>query len=87
MGSLVCPIVYFIKYKALRRKLIMPGLRNILMIGPVGTIMGAYTLWWSGEDGIRYLTWDWDMIWGSLSGALILFVGFELIGALLKRKK
>ncbi len=87
VGSLVCPIVYFIKCKALRKKLIMPGLRNILMIGPVGAVMGAYTLWWSGEDGIRYLTWDWNVIWGALSAALILFAVFALVEVLLKREK
>ncbi len=90
-GSILCPIVYFIKYKDLRRRLLLPGLRNFLMIGPVGAVMDAhYTRWTSKESSlefIREITWDWAKIWQALSAAWMLFVVFMLIDALLKRKK
>ncbi len=87
LGSPVCPIVYFIRYKDLRKKLLLPGLRNILLIGPADTVINVYSIWWSEDDPTRHLVWNWAGILRALNAVLILFAVFAIIEALLKRKQ
>ncbi len=85
VASFACPVVYFVKFRELRKAILLPGIRNILVAWPVGEILTAYTLWWS-DDG-RYLAWNGEAIWLALGAALLLFVVFALLEVFQKRRK
>ena len=99
-ANIVFFIVYLLKFKADRKDLILPGIRNILLIIPtifvqrshyvsfgyIGESISGSTAGLENIKYERYDTWNVEYIWFALGLALSIFVIFKLIETI-KRKK
>lgn len=99
-ANIVFFIVYLLKFKADRKDLILPGIRNILLIIPtifvqhshyvsfgyIGESISGSTAGLENIKYERYDTWNVEYIWFALGLALSIFVIFKLIETIKSKK-
>lgn len=83
------PIVYLLKFRAERRELLLPGIRNALLILPVFLIEKAHNVTFVAfGDGRyqRYDDWNMERIWLVLFLILAIFALSKLIESVTRKK-
>lgn len=100
-AGVVCFAVFLLCDKENRKRLILPGIRNVLLTAPAFLLSWVHTVGWvyEGDEAVgsgsqagqiryeRYDIWRPEYIWLALGAALLIFTVFAVIDALQKRKK
>jgi len=90
LASIISFIVFLIKTKEERKKLLIPGIRNTLFIPSALIVSEMHSVgWWydpGSTVGQRSESWYTEYLWYALALAGIIVVAFALIEKMLKRK-
>lgn len=88
-GSGLCFAVQLVRNRAGRRALVLPGIRNLLMMLPLPLLQRAHEVsWWHAADGTygREDTWHIEFIWFTAVAILAIYLVFAGIDTLRRRK-
>lgn len=90
LASIISFIVFLIKTREERKKLLIPGIRNTLLIPSALIVSEMHSMgWWHDPGstvGQRYESWHTEYLWYALALAVIIFVVFSLIDVLIQKK-
>lgn len=101
-ANIVCFVICLIRNKDHRKTLMIPGIRNAVMILPVLLLYRVHTVSWqfvrlrivTAEDGSLvqkpiyepYDTWHTGLVWYAAGAALAVYLIFGIIDMVMKRK-
>ncbi len=90
LADIIIGIIFIVKYKEEREILLLPGIRNMLYVFPTFFSDAAHDVRWThyfaDDRTVRYDEWNADVICFILCAYLIIFLVFEII-IRVKRKK
>ena len=90
LASVIIFVVFLICQKAERTKLLIPGIRNLLLIPSALIVSEMHSMsWWydpGDVEGYRYESWHSEYLWYALALTAIVVVVFALIEEIIKRK-
>ena len=84
IGNIACFIIFMLKYKELKKKLLLPGIRNMLMISSVLFLSNAFIIHFYNDIEITDLI---PSIWLSIVLALLIAVVFSVIEHIMSKKE
>lgn len=91
LASVISFVVFLIRQKSERTKLLLPGIRNLLIIPSVLIVSEMHSMgWWydlGDIEGQRYECWYSEYLWYSLALVSVVFIVFSLIELLLQKKR
>ena len=91
LTSIIIFMVYLIHTRTDRSKLLIPGIRNLLLIPSALIVSGMHsTGWWYNPgdvEGHRYDFWSAEYLWYALAAAVIVFLFFALIESMVHSGK
>ena len=89
LASIITFAVFLIRQKADRTKLLIPGIRNILLIPAALIVSEWHSMGWHsyGADGVatRYDLWQTEYLWYALALVAIVFIVFSLIEIVIQK--
>lgn len=86
-ANIICFIVFLVKHKEGRKKLLLPGIRNVFLILPALLVIKTRYMGWQGNGGEgKYIVWQTEYLWFSFMLVILILVIFSLIDVLIKRK-
>lgn len=90
LGNITCFPIFLFRLRTGRNELILPGIRNILLIPAVCIISSMRIVCWSSDNGLdnwsRYDTWNYKYLIYSIIYVLVVMLVFTVIESI-KRKK
>ena len=92
LGNIITLLIVLIRQKSERRKLLIPGIRNILLIPSALIVSQMHGVgWWydpGAIEGQRYDFWYTEYLWYALALAVMLFlISFLIETAVQKMRK
>lgn len=91
LASVIIFVVFLICRKAERLKLLLPGIRNLLIIPSALIVSEMHSMgWWydlGDIEGQRYESWHLEYLWYALALVAVVFIVFSLIEILLQKKR
>ena len=91
LASVISFVVFLIRQKSERTKLLIPGMRNLLIIPSALIVSEMHNMgWWHdpGEVvGQRYESWYSEYLWYALALVAVVFIVFSLIEILIQKKR
>ncbi len=91
LANVITFIVFLIRQKGDRAKLLIPGIRNLLIIPSALIVAQMHSMsWWydpGDVEGQRYDIWYSEYLWWALALAAVVIIVFSLIELLIQKKK
>lgn len=91
LASVIIFVVFLICKKEERLKLLIPGIRNLLIIPSSLIVSEMHSMgWWydlGDVEGQRYESWYSEYLWYALAFVAVVFIVFSLIEILLQKKR
>ena len=91
LASIIAFVVFLVRQKEERTKLLLPGIRNLLIIPSALIVSNMHSMsWWHGPGDIewqRYEAWYTEYLLYALVLAASVFIVFSLIEILVQRKR
>lgn len=91
LASVISFVIFIIRQKSERTKLLIPGIRNLLIIPSALIVSEMHSMgWWQGPSDVewqRYESWYSEYLWYALALVAVVFIVFSLIEILLQKKR
>ena len=91
LGNITCFPVFLFRLKSGRNELILPGIRNILLIPAVRIISSMHIVCWTSDNGLdnwsRYDSWSYKYLTYSIIYVLVVMLVFTVIEILIKHSR
>ena len=91
LASIITFVVFLVRHKSERTKLLIPGIRNLLLIPSALLVSRVHSTSWTynaGDTAVkRYDYWETEYLCYALALVAIVFIVFSLIELLIQKKK
>ena len=91
LASIITFVVFLVRQKSERTKLLIPGIRNLLIIPSALIVSEMHSVSWWYDPGVvegqRYESWYSEYLWYALALVAIVFIVFSLIEVLIQKKR
>lgn len=90
LANIIIFVVFILRQRADRVKLLIPGIRNVLFIPSAMVVSELHTMGWynlAGDTAVeRYDLWQTEYLWYALSWAAVVFILSSLLEIAVNRK-
>ena len=91
LANIICFVVFLVKKKEERKGLVLPGIRNVLLIPSALIVSNSHYTGWSGAPGsavpTRYDSWAMEYFGYAFALAALVVIVFATIELVIRKKR